>query len=386
MEKRAKYPILFVHGMFGWGRDEGINDRAPYWGANAGRLVDYLAEAGYEAYDLSVGPVSSAWDRACEMYACLTGKTVDYGKAHAEKYGHRRYGRTYETPLLEHFSAEHKVHLVGHSFGGMTVRMFAHLMAFGAPEERAATPDEELSDLFRGGHADWIQSVYALCTPHNGAMLYRFLKKLHLLRLFEGLVMAYIGLVGKTRLLYKWVDFHLEHFGIHDSPGKRDREPLRQAKRRFLHTTDNIFYGISPASCMEVDELTQPMIDSVYYYSGYFNAIDAARAEKPRVKHARFWVLKLMARLNLLVFRREFRTGVFSLEDYENDGLLEVSCAHHPFNQPYKDFDPAHNEPGVWQVLPEYRGDHGVAIGMKVPAEQTHAFYLSLVQMLASTE
>ena len=134
MEKRAKYPILFVHGMFGWGRDEGINDRAPYWGTNAGRLVDYLAEAGYEAYDLSVGPVSSAWDRACEMYACLTGKTVDYGKAHAEKYGHRRYGRTYETPLLEHFSAEHKVHLVGHSFGGMTVRMFAHLMAFGAPE------------------------------------------------------------------------------------------------------------------------------------------------------------------------------------------------------------------------------------------------------------
>ena len=44
--------------------------------------------------------MGSAWDRTCELYAQLTGTRVDYGKAHAEKYGHARYGRTYEKPLF----------------------------------------------------------------------------------------------------------------------------------------------------------------------------------------------------------------------------------------------------------------------------------------------
>ena len=38
MAKCANYPILLVHGMYGCGRDEGINRYAPYWGANAGLL------------------------------------------------------------------------------------------------------------------------------------------------------------------------------------------------------------------------------------------------------------------------------------------------------------------------------------------------------------
>lgn len=69
-----------------------------------------------------------------------------------------------------------------------------------------------------------------------------------------------------------------------------------------------------------------------------------------------------------------------------NAGLLEASSAKHPFNQPHRDFDSAQIEPGVWQIMPETSGDHGVAIGMKVPKEQTQAFYLRMVQMLAGTE
>jgi len=34
------------------------------------------------AYAASVAPNGSAWDRACELYAQLSGTRVDYGKAH----------------------------------------------------------------------------------------------------------------------------------------------------------------------------------------------------------------------------------------------------------------------------------------------------------------
>ena len=27
-----KYPYVYVHGLFGWGADEGIDDTLPYWG------------------------------------------------------------------------------------------------------------------------------------------------------------------------------------------------------------------------------------------------------------------------------------------------------------------------------------------------------------------
>ncbi len=92
MEPKNKYPMIFVHGMFGWGADEGIDKKLPYWGATTGNLMEFLQESGYECYSVSVGPLSSAWDRACEMYARIMGTTVDYGKAHAEKFGHRRFG------------------------------------------------------------------------------------------------------------------------------------------------------------------------------------------------------------------------------------------------------------------------------------------------------
>ena len=33
---------------------------------------------------------------AVELYYYIKGGTVDYGAAHAAKYGHERYGKTYE--------------------------------------------------------------------------------------------------------------------------------------------------------------------------------------------------------------------------------------------------------------------------------------------------
>lgn len=110
----------------------------PYWGMTTGSLMKYLNNKGYESYAAQVGPLSGAWDRACELYAQLTGTTVDYGIAHSAEKGHERFGITYNEPLFEGSSADKKINLIAHSFGGATIRMFLEILANGAPGEVAA--------------------------------------------------------------------------------------------------------------------------------------------------------------------------------------------------------------------------------------------------------
>ena len=74
-QTRSDDPVVFVHGLFGWGQRDKIFRIMPYWGMTTGSLPDYLATQGYETYAASVGPLSSAWDRACELYVSSTHRT-----------------------------------------------------------------------------------------------------------------------------------------------------------------------------------------------------------------------------------------------------------------------------------------------------------------------
>ena len=165
------YPTIFVHGFLGWGSEDDIDKVIHYWGATRNRdLLAHLREEGFECYNPSVGPFNGVWDRACELYARLMGGRVDYGKVHSEKYGHERYGRTYPGILKDWGTPGNhaKINLVGHSFGGPTVRMFAELIANGSEAERNGTPEEELSGLFKGGNANMIHTVTTLSGVNNG--------------------------------------------------------------------------------------------------------------------------------------------------------------------------------------------------------------------------
>jgi hypothetical protein len=76
----------------------------------------------------AVGPFSSVWDRAVELFYQIKGGTVDYGKAHSEQHGHARFGRTFPG-LYPQWDAQHPVHLVAHSMGGLTARCLVHLLS-----------------------------------------------------------------------------------------------------------------------------------------------------------------------------------------------------------------------------------------------------------------
>ena len=138
--------------------------------------MNFLRDKGYEAYAASVGPMSGAWYQACELYAQLSGTTVDYGEAHSAAHGHARYGREYTTQLAPGWGTKTpggqliKANLVGHSFGGATVRMLASLLEYGNEAEVTAS-GENASELFKGGKGDYINSVTALCADRKSTRL-----------------------------------------------------------------------------------------------------------------------------------------------------------------------------------------------------------------------
>jgi triacylglycerol lipase len=171
--KSNDYAIVLVAGFAGWGRDELLGFK--YWGGFHD-IEEDLSNQDYETYTAAAGPVSSNWDRACELYAMLGGGQVDYGQAHSVRYGHERYGRTYEglIPTWGDMDAAsghiRKVHMIGHSQGGQTIRTLIQLLDQGSEEERATTSDGTLSGLFQGGK-QWVHSATAISTPHDGTTL-----------------------------------------------------------------------------------------------------------------------------------------------------------------------------------------------------------------------
>ena len=317
------------------------------------------------------------------------GTTVDYGKAHSDKFGHRRYGRSYDKPLFEGFSPEKKIHLIGHSFGGITIRLFAYLMAYGCDAEKEVTREDDLSGLFTGGHADWIESVTAICAPHNGTVTFEVAEKYKLMPLVEGIAFNWVNIVGRTGLQSKSaVDFHLEQYGINNTPGKEDRHDFFQAKRSLKKTKDNIKYDMSPEGSHLMNDQIAQILPDVYYFSYYFNSVGKKSETNEKLSATKTDFPFLYMTSNLIMFdtRKKMQKGEATYDDFANDGLVNIGSAKHPDNQPFRDFDPDNIETGVWQVMPEQEGDHGTAIGLFADAEKTHQFYLDLMDLLCGLE
>ncbi len=375
--------FVFVHGMFGWGCGEGINTHAPYWGATTGDLMKYLTDRGYECYAASVGPISSAWDQACELYAQITGQRIDYGVVHSRKFNHSRYGREYTEPLIKGFGKDKiKIHLIGHSYGGVCVKLFTHLLTNGAPEEIEACDDA--SQLFAGGNEDWIKSCTTLCTPHNGSTAYHYVIKKHLKPMFKSGVTAWAGVFGRSPLNGKLVDFHLEQFGITEIPGEKNAPKLSKMFKSFYDTNDSIDYAIGPKGAREINDLID-ISKNVYYFSYAFDSTEKVKG-KYKTKNSDFFLMAVTG--NAMIRFGEYtddETGeTFDEKWLPNDGLVNVTSALYPENAPHTDYDEQNIKSGIWNVMPVQKGDHGTAIGLFADELQTRLFYDKMIKMLSS--
>lgn len=376
---RTQYPLVFVHGMFGWGENEGINKKAPYWGGTTGSLTEYLSEKGIECYAASTGPVSSAWDQACELYAQLKGTKVDYGENHSRIFGHKRYGRTYKKPLFENWSSEKKVHLIGHSFGGHTIRLLTHLLKHGAPEE-VALSKEDTSPLFTGGHEDLICSITAICSPLNGTDAYETVQRYKLMKPARFLSVSYVTLLSHTGLHGKLLDFHLEQMGVNTTDDIKDRKKIIPAIKGLLMCKESIENDMSEKGTEELNTLVK-IVPSVYYFSYPYNMLEENKKGKLIPAKTAVFLLRMTSNLMIKNNKKSDKdcTG--------NDGLVDVSSAMYPRTEPHVVFNVRDKiNPGVWHVMPTGKGDHGTPIGLLADKEETHKFYDEMVMRLYSIE
>lgn len=387
-------PFVFVHGLNGWGGAEDINGIMPYWGATTGDLMKYLQSEGYECYSASVGPLNSAWDRACELYAQILGVTVDYGAAHSAKYNHARFGRTYYQPLIPNWGELdddgkiQQIHLIGHSFGGTTIRMLIQLLTEGSPEERAATDPDDISGLFVGGRGDWVKSATTICTPHNSSTIYYPLVKLGLADLIQIVSYAYAGIAGRSMFNGGLVDFHLEQFGLTDIPGIGGAAPYFEAMGRVLdNREDSCQYDLTPEGSMKVNEKLD-INEDIYYFSYAFSTtkeVPVLGTQLPTISTNPV-IAPLAFMMGVMQFTDPYTGVVYDGAWLANDALVNTESAKYPLDEPHTDFDTNNIEKGVWNVMPVQEGDHGTAIGLLANEEKTHDFYTELCEMLNSLE
>lgn len=262
-----KYPIIMVHGLFGWGDDElyGIN----YWGGSE-RLKQTLTSQGYTVYTPTIGSVSSNWDRACELYAYIKGGIVDYGEAHSKKYGHSRYGRTYPGVYPEFGSIDssneiEKVHLIGHSMGGQTVRALAQLLENGDHDEILNTQSDNISPLFTGGH-HWVDSITTIATPHDGSQEAHEQDSIEpIAHDFFATMAVQGGIINSDNPVF---DFRLDQWGLKKEPNESYHNYYQRVitSNIWKRTKDLSVWDLAPEGAKELNLWVKAQSD-IYYFS-----------------------------------------------------------------------------------------------------------------------
>lgn len=392
---KNEYPFVFVHGMGGWGAYED-NAPMPYWGGMSfdglkmsvgdTNIVDILCEHGVEVYEASVGPFSSAWDRACELYAQLTGTVVDYGEAHSKAHNHDRYGYSYEGNALmgEEWDLTTPINIMGHSFGGPTVRLFASLMYYGNEEEVAAT-GENTSPLFTGGH-DVIHSCTTFSSPNDGTPIADFLVDLKLI----GLI-AFAGNMLGSMFGDEVMMWHLRfgHFGITAKQNEERAVFSPSAIMNFYRANDNCGYDMTINGAKELNSKIK-LCPNTYYYS-----YTAIATEENCVGMQKLQTPSLFSFSSLVLSLYEGKTidGTLMTKEWAiSDGIVPYASA----KCPVQDIDTAvvYSEalakgeeilPGRWYMMdPLQDFQHASYMGTIGWPTSVEDFYTSYINMVNS--
>ena len=361
----TNYKYVFVHGLSGWGSYDAVNNIMPYWGMMGGDLMEYLNDKGFDCYAASVASSSSAWDRACELYAQLTGTVVDYGKAHSEECNHERYGADYTgRALIASFSEEEKINLLGHSFGGATVRMFAHIMENGSETEIAATDSAELSDFFKGGKGDWIYSVVALAAPHNGTSAY--------------CITTDDVPVEEKETLFDCVKREIQNAMsnmIGSATAEKDTEKAEW---------DSAAYDMYIDNALEMNKSIETL-ENTYYFSIPCSATVKNDNGTYSPVESKMEPLFVSSSKAMGAFVGETKGGYVIDESWqENDGLVNTISAKAPSSSPAKDYDAENVEKGVWNIMPTYDGDHMSLQGGLTKVNDVKDLYVTVLSMINS--
>ena len=353
---------VFCHGLNGWGQYDEKYRKKPYWGGASGDVVAEWRGRRLVAYAASVAPQGSAWDRACELYAQIAGVRTDYGKAHSATYGHERFGQDFTgRALIPSWNDATRLVLIGHSFGGATIRLFAEMLAHGIEEERAATSADELSPLFTGGMAERVFAIVTLAAPTNGTTAYDLASD-----------PSFDARSVKVSLKHRFMDRIMKSSTKIKSDGRDPR--------------DYANYDMALDNAQALNERIA-MLPHVYYLSV---ACDATQAGPGDTRVPDLSLMEpLFVRSSALMGAYSGVTKAGCVVDeawHANDGLVNTISARAPFGAPQKPLDADHIERGIWNVMPDMRVNHGYFQGGFLKKENPHPFFNNLRELLQTLE
>ncbi len=359
-KSQSDLKFVFVHGLSGWGHYDAINNVMPYWGLSGGSITKYLRRQGYDCYEPSVAPSGSAWDRACELYAQLNGTVVDYGKAHSERCHHDRYGEDFsKKPLMKDFENS-RIVLLGHSFGGATIRLFSEILVNGSMEEQMATDEDDLSAFFKGGDSDRIFAMILLAAPSNGTTAYD---------------------------MYEDSEFDVNKINIPEKYVKAGNTMSRGTKAQTDGRIDEDYAAFD----MHIDNAYEfnekiTTFDNVYYFSYPCSTtvIDSNGNKAPNADITESMFMR--SAILMSQYAGKTKGGIVIDENWQsNDGLVNEVSAMAPSSAPATSFvSDDLLVPGVYYVMPTTVGDHMYFQGGMTKRVKIKPFYLDLVQMISA--
>ncbi|MCS4487106.1 YSIRK-targeted triacylglycerol lipase [Staphylococcus americanisciuri] len=373
-----QHPFVFVHGFMGL-----VGEVAPkgmnYWGGTKANLQEHLRNKGYEMYEASVSALASNHERAVDLYHYIVGGRADYGAAHAEKYGHERYGKTYKG-IYPDWQPGNPIHLIGHSMGGQTIRLLEHYLRNGNQEELVYQQQHggTISPLYQGGHEDMVTSITTIATPHNGTHAADQLGNTPFIRhLLYGFTRTFGNHAGT-------IDLGMYHWGFKQRVGESLIDyGKRVAQSQLWDSEDTALYDLTTAGAEQLNEKVS-VNPNIYYKTFSGQATHKTLSGKHMIDFGMAFAHVLTGNLIGSVAEEIWRP---------NDGLVSVVSAQYPKGEAHVDVTTdAPLQKGVWQVMPTMAGwDHSDFIGndtldSKHSAKQLTDFYDELTDYLMRIE
>jgi len=377
-----------------------------YWG----KALE-LGQEGSPVLTAPVSSVASVHDRACELFAVLKGQRVDYGKEHAEKHGHQRFGIDYTgRGLWPSWGADRPVHLVGHSFGGNTVRALRFMLA---------------TDAFNvGSNSLWVRSTSTISSPLNGSLItyklganedhkhdqpvWRFTPGYNI-----GIGVHFYELFARKLGLDRLVDFGMRHWELEEGGFKLFFESLLGGENGggtpSVCSRDNAAHDMTVVAALEWAEKVRTVMEAdpdsfeFNFVASKKAALDTSlRDIYHNVKgvDGPFWYKGLLAAKELAVSigarlvntpdsydikHNDERYDVSHLLQGEFDGLCSKSAQYDSIKSiSVADLERVSLAPGQYTVFLEEKHDHFSIVPWPECQTEQHDFFKSMFQMLRS--